>query len=368
MTAFLRQIQPQKPALSFEVTGKESEMNELRSIKWDGRCAEIIDQKELPERFVLRKLCRLADFEDAIKTMKVRGAPLIGITAAYGLVAHLKGMDLRDWNTFESELEKAVARLQATRPTAVNLFKALARMRRVVDRGETVSRNIDLLEVEAMMIDREEEEMCRLMGKNGAELISVENAKIMTICNTGFLATSGIGTALGVIYTAFEVGKVGTVYALETRPVLQGARLTMWELMQKGIPSYLITDNTAAIVMERIGIDYIFVGADRIAANGDVANKIGTFMLALIARNFNVPFYVVAPSSTIDPECPDGDHIPIEQRDAGEVVNVRGCQIAPRGANALNFAFDVTPSELITGIVTEKGVFKPHEVIKAVSD
>ncbi len=343
-------------------------MSELRSIEWDGRCAVIINQAKLPGLFERVRLCGLNEFEDAIKSMKVRGAPLIGITAAYGVVAHIKSSAVQSFDDLKMEVERAVEVLRRTRPTAVNLFKALERIKNSLEEGLTVEENIRKLEKIAIEIDREEEEMCRLMGQNGAEVIKKADARVMTICNTGFLATSGIGTALGVIYTANEMGMIKEVYALETRPVLQGARLTMWELTQKGIPSYLITDNAAAIVMERIGIDYIFVGADRIAINGDTANKIGTFMLAIIARRFGVPFYVVAPSSTIDPNCPDGQHIPIEMRDKEEVLNVFGCQIAPRDANALNYAFDVTPSELITGIITERGVFKPHEIKKAISD
>ncbi len=341
---------------------------ELRSIKWDGRCAEIIDQKELPSRLIFRRLCSLDDFVDAIVTMKVRGAPLIGVTAAYGVVAHAMSDSPKDTDALKLKVDEAVEKLKATRPTAVNLFKALEKMRQALAEDVSVEENLRRLELTAIEIDRDEERMCELMGRHGAALIQKPDAKVMTICNTGFLATSGIGTALGVIYTAHREGKIGHVYALETRPVLQGARLTIWELMQKSVPSSLITDNTAAAVMDRIGIDYIFVGADRIAANGDTANKIGTFMLAILAKHFDIPFYVVAPSSTVDPDCPDGKCIPIETRSKDEVLNVYGCRIAPDGADAVNFAFDVTPSELITGIVTEKGVFRPGEILDVFKD
>ena len=341
---------------------------ELRSIKWDGRCAEIIDQRELPSKLVFRRLCSLEEFADAIKTMKVRGAPLIGITAAYGVVAHVKAVKPENYDELVREADRAVEILKATRPTAVNLFKALQRVRSAIDPAGMIEENVYRMESTAVEIDREEEEMCRLMGEHGAGVIEKPSARVMTICNTGFLATSGIGTALGVIYTAHEMGKIERVFALETRPVLQGARLTMWELLQRKVPAYLITDNTAAAVMDRIGIDYIFVGADRIAANGDTANKIGTLMLAILAHRFGVPFYVVAPSSTIDPNCPNGREIPIEQRDKNEVIRVMGCQIAPAEADAINFAFDVTPASLITGIITEKGVFRPENIMEAIRD
>jgi len=336
-------------------------MQKLRSIVWERPFAKIIDQTKLPNELEFKYLRSLEDYEEAIVQMRVRGAPLIGVTAAYGMATVAIEAAERQDIDFKDAISVAAERLKKTRPTAINLFKAIDRVISAIQEAETPGEAARLAEAEAKRIDREEVEMCEAMAANGLKVLK-DRMRVLTICNTGFLATSGIGTALGVIYRGFEAGKIDFVYACETRPVLQGARLTMWELLQAGIPSALITDNTAGLLMAKGLVDGVFVGADRIAANGDTANKIGTLTLAVLAKHFGIPFYVVAPSSSIDPSIPDGNSIPIEERPPDEVLDIRGCRIAPRGANALNFAFDVTPSELITGIITERGIIQPNEI------
>ena len=301
----------------------------VQPIRWKGDRLELLDQRLLPEKTVYITCRTAAEVAAAIRDMVVRGAPAIGCSAAFGVVLSKGSAD-------------AYEVLAKSRPTAVNLFWALERMKKAKD-----------LEAEAVAIYEEDLAANRAMGKLGAELIP-EGARVMTHCNTGALATAGYGTALGVIRSAKD--KKISVIANETRPYLQGARLTAWELVQEGIPCTLITDSMAGHLMSRGEVDVVIVGADRIAANGDVANKIGTYPLAVLAKRHGIPFYVAAPLSTFDPSIPDGSHIPIEERPASEVTGYRGTRWAPEGVAVRNPAFDVTPAELITGIICEKGV------------
>jgi methylthioribose-1-phosphate isomerase len=330
------------------------------TVAWMGDRVVLLDQKRLPteERYVE---CRTwAEVAEAIRSLTVRGAPAIGVTAAFGVA--LAGLASRatDFDGFLADLDTAIRGLAATRPTAVNLFWALERMRRhAVERralpvGELRQHLVE--EAEALM----EEDIAgnRRLGAHGAALVG-EGARVLTHCNAGGLATAGYGTALGVIRGAVEAGKRPFVWVDETRPVLQGARLTAWELAKEGIPHTVIADVAAASLMARGEVDLVVVGADRIAANGDTANKIGTYGLAVLAHAHGLPFYVAAPFSTIDPAIPDGSAIPIEERDAREVQELAGRRIVPAGSSARNPAFDVTPAALITAIVTERGVFRP---------
>lgn len=306
----------------------------------------ILDQTRLPEDEVYIKLKTAQDVYAAIKRMNLRGAPLIGVAAAYGLVlaAHRGNAQV---------ITEAGELLQSARPTAVNLFWAIDRMHKRMAKAKDLYR--ELLE-EARSIEREDQEACQHIGALGAELIS-DNDQIMVHCNAGALATSGIGTALGIIYTAHRQGKAISVYSSETRPLLQGARLTSWELTKNGVETYTICDSMAATFMPRMNI--VIVGADRIAQNGDVANKIGTKGLAIIANHYHVPFYVAAPISTFDFTINSGDQIPIEERHEDEIRKFHDKRIVASSARICNPAFDVTPSELITGIVTERAVIKP---------
>ncbi len=309
-------------------------MAAVEPIRWHGDSLELLDQRLLPEKLSYVKCRTAAEVATAIRDMVVRGAPAIGCAAAFGVVLS-KG---------SAESYKALA---ASRPTAVNLFWALERMKKATD-----------LEAEAEAIFAEDLAGNRAMGKLGAELIP-DKARVMTHCNAGALATAGYGTALGVFRAAKESGKKISVIANETRPYLQGARLTAWEMVQEHIPCTLITDNMAGYMMSQGEVDVIVVGADRIAANGDVANKIGTYSIAVLAKRHGIPFYVAAPLSTFDPRIPDGSHIPIEERPAGEVTGYREARWAPEGVAVRNPAFDVTPAELVAAIITEKGVARP---------
>jgi methylthioribose-1-phosphate isomerase len=305
---------------------------EIQPIRWRGDRLELLDQRLLPEKTEY-VACRSAEeVAQAIRDMVVRGAPAIGCAAAFGVVLG-KGS------------RKSFDILAKSRPTAVNLFWALERMKKAQN-----------LEAEAGAIFEEDLAANRAMGKLGAELIP-DGARVMTHCNTGALATAGYGTALGVIRAS--KGKNISVIANETRPYLQGARLTAWELVQEGIPCTLITDSMAGHLMSRGEVDVVIVGADRIAANGDVANKIGTYPLAVLAKRHGIPFYVAAPLSTFDPKIPDGSQIPIEERPAAEVTGYRGTRWAPEGVSVRNPAFDVTPAELVTAIISEKGIASP---------
>ncbi|HRI43853.1 MAG TPA: S-methyl-5-thioribose-1-phosphate isomerase [Fimbriimonadaceae bacterium] len=313
------------------------------ALEWRSDHLAILDQRRLPGSVVWLNARSVEDVAAAISDMAVRGAPAIGLAAAYGLaLAALRGDSLSD----------AADRLAATRPTAVNLKWALDR---VV--SQALSEGFEAVLAAAKQIEDEDREANRAIGRHGAELVP-HGARILTICNTGSLATGGHGTALGIIRSAYEQGKVRKVYACETRPRLQGARLTAWELMQDGIPFSLIADGAAGSLMAR-NIDFVVVGADRIAANGDTANKLGTYSLAVLARHHGIPFVVAAPSSTLDPSMPDGSGIPIEERDPREITEIEGVSVAPSGCPAYNPAFDVTPGSLITAIVTETEVHHP---------
>jgi methylthioribose-1-phosphate isomerase len=293
--------------------------------------------------------------------MVIRGAPAIGVAAAMGIALGMRKSKATGTQKFAAEFQNICDLMAATRPTAVNLFWAIDRMKRhfsaAVQAGESVDQIKDRLDREADLIHDEDVASCRAMGAFGAEVVPAD-AKILTHCNAGALATAGYGTALGVIRGAVEQGKSVAVFADETRPFLQGARLTAWELVRDGINTTVITDNMAGALMRQGKVNFIVVGADRIAANGDTANKIGTYSVAVLAREHQIPFYVAAPLSTIDLNTPDGQHIPIEERNSKEVTHVGGSQLAPEGAHVWNPAFDVTPHHLIAGIITERGIFR----------
>jgi methylthioribose-1-phosphate isomerase len=313
----------------------------------------ILDQRRLPAEVVSRDLRSVAEVADAIRTLAVRGAPAIGVAAAIGLTIATSGQSLH-------EVEQAAAALRATRPTAVNLGWALDRML-VVARthaSEDAGARTAAMRAEAERIREEDVAMCRAIGEHGAEFITA-GMRVLTHCNAGALATAGIGTALAPVYVAHAKGRTVRVYADETRPLMQGARLTAWELDQAGIPVTVLTDGMAASLMARREVDLVLVGADRIAANGDAANKIGTYGLAVLAKHHGIPFVVAAPMSTVDPHTPDGASIPIEQRSAEEVSHVGGVRMVPEGVPVENPAFDVTPHTLITRIVTDRGVYAP---------
>jgi methylthioribose-1-phosphate isomerase len=296
----------------------------------------------------------------AIRDMVVRGAPAIGCAAAYGIALEATRPTFASLEEFYRAVAAGFDEIAASRPTAINLFWALDRMRRVFEAARALppEQVAARLVEEARAIHREDLEVNRAIGRNGAALVA-DGARILTHCNAGALATAGHGTALGVVRSARDEGKRVSVVATETRPYLQGARLTAWEMMQERIPVTLVTDAMAGHLMQRGAVDVVVVGADRIAANGDVANKIGTYTLAVLAARHRIPFYVAAPRSTIDPKTPDGGAIPIEERGGGEVTGFRGQRWAPEGVGVANPAFDVTPAELVTGLVTERGVVSP---------
>ena len=322
----------------------------IQPIRWEDESIVILDQTRLPAEEVYLRCERVGDLAEAIRRLAIRGAPLLGIAAAYGLALSARG----DPATLKQRVTQAAELLRSTRPTARNLFWAIEHMVKRAEAGATP----DELCREAKMIHREDGEACRLIGEHGARLLP-EGAAVLTICNTGSLATGGIGTALGIIRTAHAQGNPVKVIVCETRPLLQGARITMWELQHDGIPATLITDNMAGEVMRRGLVDVVVTGADRIARNGDVANKIGTYTLAVLARHHGIPFYVAAPTSTIDPTIPDGSHITIEERSPEEVRGFAGQRTTSPDSSVLNPAFDVTPTHLITGVVTERGVRHP---------
>ncbi len=335
-----------------------------QTVEWVGDAARghlrLIDQTRLPTEFIEIDCNAVPTVWEAIKLLRVRGAPAIGVAAAYGAVLGARSQGLDDAARVRDSLRQATAYLRTSRPTAVNLFWALDRMDAAGTSadGETGRLLLDRLLAEAHAIAEEDRAMCRSIGRHGAELIAAGEG-ILTHCNAGGLATADYGTALAVIFTAQEQGKHVRVFADETRPLLQGARLTAWELQRRGIAVTLICDNMAAQVMKEGKVQKVVVGADRIAANGDTANKIGTYGVALLARAHGIPFYVAAPSSTFDLTLADGSAIPIEQREAAEVTHGFGRQTAPAGIDVYNPAFDVTPADLIAGIITEKGVILP---------
>ncbi|MBL8075887.1 MAG: S-methyl-5-thioribose-1-phosphate isomerase [Nitrospira sp.] len=334
------------------------------TVEWKHGAVRLLDQSRLPEIVEFIDCRDYQTVAEAIRSLKVRGAPAIGVTAAMGVALGAESIQTTDSASFTQAVLKICDELAATRPTAVNLFWALERMKRKLDslQGQAVSVIKTALLSESQAILEEDIALCKTMGRHGATLIQ-DGQTILTHCNAGSLATAGYGTALGVIRAAWEGGKKITVIADETRPVLQGARLTAWELMQDQIPVTLITDNMAGSLMKQGKIHLCVVGADRIAANGDVANKIGTYSVAVLAKAHKIPFYVAAPYSTIDLKTKTGDDIPIEQRNPSEVTSIHGSHpVAPKDVAVYNPAFDVTPAELITGIITERGVFKPCEI------
>jgi methylthioribose-1-phosphate isomerase len=333
----------------------------LPTIARENDTVVMIDQRKLPAQEVYVRCKTPAEVARAIKTMVIRGAPAIGVAAAMGVAIGVRRSQSTGTQRLAAEFYKTCELLATTRPTAVNLFWAIERMKRsfaaAVAAGESVDQIKDRLDREAQAIHDEDVASCRAMGAYGAEVVPVE-ATILTHCNAGALATAGYGTALGVIRGAVERGKRVAVLADETRPFLQGARLTAWELVRDGIPTTVITDNMAGAIMRTGHIDLVVVGADRIAANGDTANKIGTYSVAVLAKEHDIPFYVAAPLSTIDLNTPDGGSIPIEERNSREVTHLGGSQLTPDGALIRNPAFDVTPCKLITGIITERGIFR----------
>jgi methylthioribose-1-phosphate isomerase len=333
----------------------------MKTVEWhdDGPEVRLIDQTRLPlEEAIVR--CRdYRQVAHAIKSMQVRGAPAIGVTAAMGVaLAAVEATDEREW--FDRHIEKACKELAATRPTAVNLFWAIRRMqdtKAALNDRPAMQIRAGLIE-EAKRMAEEDESRCRRLGQHGAPLFS-DGDGVLTHCNAGALACVDYGTALGPLRAAHDLGKRLHVFVDETRPFLQGSRLTAWELTRAGIDSTLITDNMAAYVMGQGKVQKVIVGADRIAANGDVANKIGTYGVAILAHAHGIPFYVAAPTSTIDLSLPSGTHIPIEERDPEEVTHFRGIQVAPIGMKAAHPAFDVTPARYVTAIITEEGVVEP---------
>jgi methylthioribose-1-phosphate isomerase len=329
-------------------------------VQWNDGAVVLIDQTRLPEALETVVCETWEAVAEAIVSMKVRGAPAIGVTAAMGMALGARRSAAASTMALIDDLEVIGQALKATRPTAVNLAWAVDRMQEAA-RSRSHLALADLvryLELEAQVMAREDIEINQAIGQNGAPLIA-DGANVLTHCSTGALATVDWGTAVGVIRSAHEAGKRLHVWVDETRPRLQGARLNAWELQQLGIPFTLITDNMAAHVMQQGVVDLVIVGADRIAANGDTANKIGTYGLAVLAQAHGIPFYVAAPLSTIDPELPTGEQIPIEEREPSEVTHIAGMPVAPAGVKVANPSFDVTPSRLIAGIVTERGILRP---------
>ena len=327
-----------------------------KAIEWLEDKLRILDQSKLPHDESFIDLIGYQDVALAIKEMKVRGAPAIGIAAAYGIALGAQSIRGENKDEFLAQLDQLMQTLVSTRPTAVNLFRATSRMRKAAT-GDNVPEIRATLISEAKQIHQEEIEATRRLSQLGVELIT-DGFTILTHCNAGALATGGYGTALGIITAAKEQGKRTSVFADETRPLLQGARLTVWELQHEAIPVTLITDSMAGYFMNQRKIDLVIVGADRIAANGDVANKIGTYTLAVLAKENSIPFYVAAPTSTIDLSLPSGAEIPIEQRDPEEITHIQGIRITPEGTNVANPAFDVTPHTYISAIITEKGIIR----------
>jgi len=332
------------------------EMN-FKTLEWTDGELRILDQTKLPLRVEYLDCKSVEQVAEAIKDLNIRGAPAIGIAAAFGVVVGMQNRNYKSWEEYQIRLNEVVSILGNTRPTAVNLFWALDRMKNVVEVNKEKSfKDLnELLLKESISIHEEDKLMCQRIGEHGASLLK-EGDTVLTHCNAGALATGGIGTALGIIYTAQNQGKRIKVFADETRPVLQGARLTVWELQQEGVDVTLICDNTAAFLMRTKKIDCVIVGADRVAKNGDVANKIGTYNLAVLAKAHDTPFYVAAPTSSFDPAIESGEKIKIEERSKDEVTNWFGKRIAPSGTKVWSPAFDVTPAELITAYITEEGI------------
>jgi methylthioribose-1-phosphate isomerase len=334
----------------------------LPTIDWQGDAIVMVDQRKLPAQEIYVR-CRTAqEVARAIRTMVIRGAPAIGVAAAMGIALGMSRSTAKGTRQFAVDFQKICDMMASTRPTAVNLFWAIERMKRVFADGAQAGRSPDELVAalarEARAIHDEDVASCKAMGGFGADIVP-DGARVLTHCNAGALATAGYGSALGVIRAAVEQGKRIAVFADETRPFLQGARLTAWELVREGISTTVITESMAGPLMRAGEIDLVVVGADRIAANGDTANKIGTYTVAVLAHEHKLPFYVAAPLSTIDLATPDGEHIPIEERDQREVSHLGSSRLTPEGALIRNPAFDVTPHRYIAGIITEKGIFHP---------
>ncbi|NLW22700.1 MAG: S-methyl-5-thioribose-1-phosphate isomerase [Tissierellia bacterium] len=338
-------------------------MKDIKTIEFKEDTLYLIDQRKLPATCEYFQCKNYRDVDFAIADMVVRGAPAIGAAAAYGVVLAAKEFLKEDREQFFKKLDEALQVLNESRPTAVNLMWAINRMRKVIDKNKDLPLEAiyEKIKEEADTIYKEDVETNKRIAQYGNELIK-DGDRILTHCNTGALATVQYGTALGVIREAHYSGKNIFVYADETRPRLQGAKLTAWELMQEGIPFKLISDSAAATLIRDGKVDLIIVGADRIASNGDTANKIGTFMLSVVAKAYNVPFYIAAPTSTIDYDIKSGEEIVIEERSSEEITHINGIRIAPEGVEVYNPAFDVTPYENITGLITEKGVFPPNKL------
>ncbi len=331
----------------------------FKTIDWKGDRVRILDQRRLPQEVRYLDCRDSSSVAEAIRTMAIRGAPAIGVAAAMGIALGAKKNRSSHPRAFTEAIEKVCKEMRETRPTAVNLFWAVDRMERVLERVESdgVEETKKRLVREALQILESDIEVNRKIGKHGKKLIKAGDG-VLTHCNAGALATGGFGTALGVIYAARDEGKQFQVFVDETRPMLQGCRLTAWELVQEKIPATLITDNMAGVLMRKGLVNLVVVGADRIAGNGDTANKIGTYGLAVLSKSHRIPFYVAAPTSTLDLSLVSGEEIPIEERNIAEVTHFRGYPIAPKGVKAFNPAFDVTPHSLIHGIITEKGIIR----------
>ncbi|NET56263.1 MAG: S-methyl-5-thioribose-1-phosphate isomerase [Symploca sp. SIO2E6] len=340
--------------------------NPVYPIIWQEDTVLLIDQTQLPEKYTTVAITNSQEMAQAIKTMVVRGAPAIGVAAAYGMYLGAREIQTTDRDSFLNQLEEIAQQLRQTRPTAVNLFWAIARM---LETARETSGSVEQLQVSllatAQAIQAEDLETCQTIGDRGLAVLPShpQQLSVLTHCNTGALATVGYGTALGVIRSAWREGRLNRVYADETRPRLQGAKLTSWECVQEGIPVTVITDNMAAHCMKQGLIDAVVVGADRITANGDTANKIGTYSLAIAAAAHKIPFFVAAPLSTIDFKLATGCEIPIEERHPSEIYQVGATRLCPEGVEFYNPAFDVTPAELITAIITEKGAVAPGELV-----
>jgi len=328
----------------------------MKPIEWLGNKIKIVDQTQLPGKLVFVELRDYAEVVAAIKALKVRGAPAVGVAAAYGIALGARDIKAKNKAKFLSRLDKILQSFAASRPTAVNLFRAIDRMEKAATAADFGTIKQALID-EAKAIHADEQAATERLSRIGAGLIK-DGFVVLTHCNAGPLATAGYGTALGVIKAAAEQGKKIQVIATETRPLLQGARLTAWELMQEDIPVTLITDSMAGYFINRGKVNCVLLGADRIAANGDTANKIGSYTLAVLAKENGIPFYVAAPTSTIDLSLKSGDQIPIEERNPEEVTSIGGIRLAPKGVTAANPAFDVTPHKYITAIITEKGIVK----------
>jgi len=331
----------------------------FKTIEWKNNMVVMIDQRLLPNEEVYRTYMDFLDVAEAVREMVIRGAPAIGVAAAMGIALGAIDIKSKERKEFVKQFNHICNVMAHTRPTAVNLFWAIDRMKRIVKENPKLGADElkERLVEEAKRIYEEDIEINRQMGRHGSKLIK-NRATVLTHCNAGALATAGYGTALGVIRAAIEEGKKIKVFADETRPFLQGSRLTAWELMKDGIDTTLITDNMSGYMMKKGLIDAVIVGADRIAANGDVANKIGTYSVAVLAKEHKIPFYVAAPISTIDLKIKSGDSIPIEERDIREVTHIKDIPIAPNAVKVKNPAFDVTPNRFVTAIITEKGIVR----------